>query len=586
MHPRHRPEPELGRIDDLDPERPDRPVEEPLIAGERRAPRRPPPPGRGARWPLLLTGMVLVAAALVWSQREALREGFPASQTRELLNAAARAEAEGRWQGEAGGNDALALYQRVLADDPDNDAARLGLRRVGQALVGQAQDALATADPARARALVALLPDTGEAGATVADLERRIAAIEAAGQALPALLERGQEALARRRIRGDQGALVAFRQMLAIDPGNAVASRGIEDALAVLADEAGQALGAGRLDSAGGMIEAIAAEQPQHASLPALRQRLAQAQAGQQAAAEAQARAAQLAAAEQAAATAAAAAEAVEREVAELARAREQQAEEQARRDAELRRRLASADRALQAGRLEDAITGYQRVLALDGDDPRGQAGLERAAERALAQALSAIEQRNPARAEAGLALARRAGADAAALADAEASLAAMNERLAEVLARPELDAAARARLNRLMEQARGAERRGALVEPAGASAYDLYRQVLAIDPMDEDARRAVAALPSRAQSLVVHHAEMGRLVEAGDALDALVAMAPMDPAIPELRRQLANAWLERGSGQARAGETGPARLSLERARSLAPGHPGLAVLAREIDGG
>ena len=159
-------------------------------------------------------------------------------------------------------------------------------------------------------------------------------------------------------------------------------------------------------------------------------------------------------------------------------------------------------------------------------------------------------------------------------------------ERLAQVLARPQLDAASQERLDRLKAQARTAERRGELVEPAGASAYDLYRQALAIDPMDEDARRAVAALPSRAQSLVVHHTELGRLVEAGEALDALVAMAPMDASIPELRRQLANAWLERGSGQARAGETGPARLSLERARSLAPGHPGLAVLAREIDGG
>jgi hypothetical protein len=81
----------------------------------------------------------------------------------------------------------------------------------------------------------------------------------------------------------------------------------------------------------------------------------------------------------------------------------------------------------------------------------------------------------------------------------------------------------------------------------------------------------------------VVHHVELGQLDQAGHALDALQAMAPMQPGLSELRRMVAGAWLERGADALREGAVADARAALEKARAVMPEHPGVQQLAVRI---
>lgn len=557
MNQRERPEPDLGEIDDLDTETEMRPGA--VVRRQARARRR-----GVAIWVWLLVLILSAAAAALYLQRDQLRGYFPGSETRELLNAAARAEVDGRWHGTEGGNHALALYRRVLVEDPDNDAARLGLRRVGDQLVLDAEAAVAADDEARVNQLIQMLSEIGMPGDQISELRARIERHRLAGQELASLLEEARSALARRQIRGDQGALAGFKRMLALDPDNAVALRGIDDALSILLAEGIQAAAEGRRSDAESLAEAVAMERPQHAGLPPLRLAIADALKQELAReAEAEARAAEARAQ-------------VERE-SEAQRARTER---------EVESLLARADAHLADGRLDDALNAYQQALASVPDRAEAVQGRSLVAQAALDRLRDAVADSDPSRAEIYLRIAGRAGADSDELARAEDDLSALNERLTAVLARPALDVAAQQRLEALMSRAREAEERGDLVEPVGASAYDLYRQVLAVDPMHEEARRSAIALPRRAQTLIIHRIELGQLDEANDAIHALQAMAPMDSSLPELRRQLASAWLERGGQLVRTGADVEARRALERARALVPNHPGISSLSRELSGG
>jgi hypothetical protein len=583
---RDRSEPELGHIEGLDPVDAHHragPVKPVRAARPRKAQHQ-----RAQLW--VLIALLLAAAALLFVQIDAGHFRVPVSQTQELLDAGARAESAGRWYGSETGDDALSIYRGILDRDLDNNVALLGLRRVGDRLDVEAGAAIEAGEFERAGELIELLASTGEAGDRVGALRQRLQSVRVAGDEMQVLLDRGKAALARGRIRGDEGALTAFKQMLARDPGSAVATRGVEDALQALVDEAMTAITAGRLEQARELAEAVAAEQPQHARLPALLQTLAEAEAAAVAARElADARAA--AEAERVAqaqarfdAEGAAAAERQTRsEERAQAEAERQASDARDRLDREIAGGLARGDRALRRGQLGQAAQAYLDILAAHPDHAEAKAGLDRLGNTALDQAAMALDDRNAEAAAAILDIARRAQADPRRI----ERLAAELVELSAIDARPELDAAQAAQLQALLQRARDAEARGDLVEPVGDSAYDLFRQALRIDPMQDDARKAIDALPRRAQTMVVHHMEIGQLDLANRALDALTAMAPLDGSLPELRRQLASAWLEQGSRELRAGAATAAAQALEQARRLSPEHPGVAILARQlVDGG
>lgn len=579
MPARQRPEPTLGQFQAIDADQLERNHRRPPAGpGGRTGTRH-----RGAgprqlrrqhrRFAATVAGVViLLAVALaVWLNQDWLRQQVSGSHTASLVEAAARAEQEGRWHGSATGDDALSLYRRILAADADNDPARLGLRRVGEQLQVEAEQALAAGDHDQAGQLLGELADLGLPGSRLQALQERLQQAAAGHAETEALLQQGRQALAAGRIEGEQGALAVFRRMLAANPGSAVARRGVDDALAARLAQARQQIIAGDLAAAQAGIDLVATDSSQHAGLPELRRQLAQAE---------QARNRELAA-QQARQQADAEAEAAERQ--RLAAAQAEQVRQ--RQVQELAAAVDTADRHLAAGRLEQAQAGYRQALVLDRQHEPARRGLARVAAGWLEQADAAIADSNTERGRQLLELAQQAGAGADQLAPLQARLETLSGRLATVLARPELDAAEQQRLDRLMARARDADRAGRLVEPAGDSAYDLYRQALAIDPMHEQARQGVSALPRRAQALASHHIELGQPEQAEEAVAALQAMAPMNPMLPELSRQLASAWLASGERALQEGATTQARQALARARALAPAHPGLAALSARLSG-
>jgi serine/threonine-protein kinase PpkA len=562
MHDRNRPEPGLGRLDDIELQPDRRHNQAPPSARASARSRTRARDGSSVRIGLWVLIIAIVAGAVaIYVMRDALRLNFPGSETRELLNAAARAESDGQWRGAADGRDALSLYRRILEADPDNDVARLGLRRVGAQLALDAEAAIDAGDFDAAATMIDELAVIGESGDRVTALRQRLSTQRTSGSAMATLLADAQAALARKRIRGDNGALARFKAMLAKDPGNAVAQRGIDDALQVLIEEAGKELSAGRIDSARAMAGTIGAERPQHAGLPPLLQSIAEAERVAQAGT-------------------------VQAETDARAAAEKTAAEARARSERDVLAMLTRGDEALRAGEIADAVAAYRRVLAASPGHAEALDGLDIASRAAVERSRTALAASDPTRATEAIALARRANADPDTLARLDGQLADLNEHLTAVLAQPELDPQQQAQLAELMDRARAAEARGDLVEPAGDSAYDLYRRALSMDPLRDDARTAVAALPRRAQTLVVHHAELGQLDQAASAIDALQAMAPLDPSLPELRRQIASAWLERGTEAMRSGAIGDARNALEKARTLSPNHPGITALARDLAGG
>ncbi len=497
---RHRDEPGLGDLAGFDAERRPEPAF-PIDADHRRrsAPVRKRRRGGGG---VVIAGVVIAAAVLLAVIfREPLQRLVSGSETAQAVESALAAEQAGRWYHDAQGNDALSIYRRILADNADNDPAREGLRRVAERL---ASDAGAAIDAGQYEAVPPLLDELealGESGDRVADLRRRLEVARGADREIEAMLSRAQQALTANRIRGENGALAEYQRMLARDPGNAVAQRGVDESLAALAKQARLDLAAGNLDKANELVDAIAGHSAQHVDLPALRQELAQA-----------------------------------RTRLEAANAEKQL---QAKADA-IARDFAAAEKAAAAGNPVEAASAYRKVLAIDNSHAGARRGLEAVGRQLLDQAEQAIADSNLPLAQSLLASARQSRADADRLARLASRTADLEERLTAVLAKPELSAEEQRRLTRLLERAVSADRAGRLVEPAGDSAYDLYRQVLAIDPTQDAARQAVSALPRRAQTLAAHHIELGQWQQASEAIDALQAMAPLDPSLPELRSQLA----------------------------------------------
>ncbi|MDE1899837.1 MAG: hypothetical protein KGH73_12360, partial [Xanthomonadaceae bacterium] len=148
------------------------------------------------------------------------------------------------------------------------------------------------------------------------------------------------------------------------------------------------------------------------------------------------------------------------------------------------------------------------------------------------------------------------------------------------------LSAAQHAQLRALLAQGAQAAAAGRLLAPPGDCAYDLYRSALVSDAHDSAALGGLAMLPARAQTLYAQDLRGGRLDQAGAMLDSFVQLAPADPAAAQMKRQLADAWLDRAAQRLAQGLNADARAALDRARRLAPDDPRVAVLAARLTTG
>jgi len=552
--PHLRNEPTLGDLDRVDDPRARAADALPQVTVEPRRSRHGrassmPSSRRGPGWliPVLLLLVVVMVGAL-WLSQNRLRGMLPRTDLNTVLEQAQQALKDGRLDGQDG-TSARELFQQAVAQEPDNDRARDGLRQVGQAELSSADAALQAGKLTQAQQQAAVARELLGGGSDVDRLDTLISRAQAAQVQTVDLVDQAQQALAAGKLDGPQGAGALYRRVLQADPGNAVATHGLDLVGSALAVQAHDALESGDQAKAGASIDQLAALQPNNGALPALR--ALQAQLRQQ-------------------------------------------------KDGALQTALKQGQDALRAGRIagdgdDTALAHFKAALALDPDNASAKSGLGDVAQALTVQANAAIDAGDRKQADKLL-------DEAAELAPKSADLAAARARLrsntpsppgsvatvdedapvATVVLSPQQSAA----VAQLVRRAQLATRNGNIMMPPGDSAYDLYRSALAIDGNNTAALNGLQGLAGEVEQQFRQALAAGKLAQAGDMLANLVELAPGDPAEGALNNQLASAWLDRAEQQLSSGDRIGAGQSLARARKLAPNHPRLLDLSARLQGG
>ncbi len=515
------------------------------VADEDR-PRRPPPtpPARAGagRWIAALVAVagIAAAAATLWINQDRVRALLPDTELNRLLAEADQAAAADRLTG-TGGVSALELYRTVLRTDPDNAQALSGVRAVGDRLLAQARAAFDAGDLAAARERLAQARDVLQGGAAIEALDQDLAAREARGSEVDALLEQAIAARDAGRLVGtDDAAAALFARALAADPASGLAAKGLDDIVGVLDARAREAVAAGRFDEAEAIAAQIEGVRAGHAAVPQLRALVADARA----------------------AAAQAIVELVDRGEAQLRAG------------------------ALLAPPGANAKASFQAALERDPDNARARAGLSRIGAALLTQADAAVDAADLAAAERLLREAAALGAPAPDLRAAQIRARELRERTEIAAQRTALSPEQQQRVEGFLADADAALAAGALNEPPGGNAYDLYRAALSLDRQNARARAGLDAIAPKARALFDAAIADGRPAAARTYLDAFSDTSRDATAKATLRVALGRAYAAQGERQLGGGQRDAALRSLARAREFAPSDPAVAALAARLGGG
>ncbi|VXB95156.1 conserved hypothetical protein [Luteimonas sp. 9C] len=477
---------------------------------------------RGA-W--IAAGVLAVVLVLVVCVRLFLVDRlWPETRVQALLDDAAAATAAGHLTA-ADGDGARQLYEAALALDPDDVRPRAGLSDVARAAVVQAAAAVEDGRFDDAHAALRLASELSAPREHVDAVATTLRRKEAAGAGLDRLVAAAQAAQAAGDLDGGtHSALPLYRRVLALQPDNADALRGREDALASLLDDARRGLREGGLRDAADTIARVRAYDAGHVDLPDTEARLTE----------------------------------------EL--------------DA-LRRRAA---RNLEAGRVERAVAEWRTLLAFDPDDARAQRGLQDAGAAYAHRAERFARDFNFADADAQLREARALAADSEAVRVAGEHVERSRARHARL--GPQLPAGARRqRVDALLEQATAAEARGDLLTPPGDSAYDKIRAARLVAPDDPAVARASSRLLPSARQCFDAGLRANNLARARACLDAREVLGDAGSAVREARRRLAQRWLAIGDERLGAGNLAGAEAALASARDVDAGVPGHREFAQRL---
>jgi hypothetical protein len=549
--PRGRTEPTLGRLDDFD--KPAPPVDDGLphfvVDEPRRRTGGPTPPPRRARkrgWLIPVLVLVLIGAVTgLWLQQDRLRNLVPSTELNDVLTQANQALDAGKLDGTQG-DSARELFEKARDQQPDSDQARDGLRRVGQAEVARADQALTAGRLDEAEAALNVARELLGGGNDVEQLSARLSQARNPQGHTESLIDQAQQAFAAGKLDGDDGAGALYRRVLDADKSNAVAARGLDKVGDALAAQARQAIADNDRAKANALVDRIAILVPGYGDLPSLR--------------------------------------------ASLAENRKQD-------DSAVTALIQQGNDAMRAGRFtgdgdDNALARFRAVLATDPDNADARAGLGQVAQALIVQANAALDSEDDAQASrlldqaaklapksAELAAARArigggeaktgkhaASSDAVAAADggdtAEASLAVSPEQKAKVAA--------------LVGRAQAAASRGDIMDPPGDSAYDLYRNALAIDGNDPAARAGLQGLPGQVEKLMQQAVANGNVKRAEDLYATLSDLAPGDASQGEMRHRLGSAWIDSALQRSSQGDRQGAFQALDRARHYVPDDPRL----------
>ncbi|WP_267224989.1 hypothetical protein [Dyella silvae] len=554
-----RTEPTMGNLDNLDtpaqaPRNDDGLPPLTLDPDMRRAASARPaasrPRKRGWLVPLALLVVIGVGTTL-WMQQDKLRGLVPSTELDGVLGRAETALEQDHLDGNDG-TSARELFEAARALQPDNDRARDGLRKVGQAEIARADAALQAHKLDEADQALATARELLGGGSDVDRLTQALASARNGSVPTDRLIEQAQQAFDAGKLDGDDGAGALYRKVLSADPNNAVASHGLDKVGDALASQVHKALDAGDRSTASALVDKLAALLPNYGELPALRAALVQA---------------------------------------------DQQ------NNGALADALQQGQDALRAGRItgpgdDTALVHYKAVLAIAPDNADAKAGLGQVAQALIVQANAALDGGDAAHA-------RQLLDQAAELAPRSAELAAARARMgetrksasasvasdvaqdnAESMQHPALTPQQSAELTRTIQRADAAAREGKLMLPPGDSAYDLYRQALAVDGNNEAARHGLEGLSNLAVSQFNQAIASGNLAAAGNRLADLSDLSPGGTAQGALRQRLASAWMDQAEQQLQSGDRAGAAQSLDSARKLAPGNPRLTTLMARLQSG
>ncbi|KGI77272.1 hypothetical protein [Oleiagrimonas soli] len=550
---RGRTEPSLGDLDQLHGRPAAAPSASPpsaqpdmVLPGEtRRRASAPPPPSprrggsrRGWLWPVLAV-IVIAVGTLAWLNQDALRGLFPRTQLNSLLARADAAYAAGNLEGNDG-NSARELYGAVRALEPDNEQANAGLRKVGEAELQRARDAIAKGDYADAQAAVEDARELLGGGDDVHDVSQQLLKARQSQAQTDALITQAQSALAAGKLDGDQGAAKLFQQALKADPDNAVARHGLDKVGDALAGQARAALDAGQLDQADNLIGDIASLMPGYGDLPSLRAHLAQAR---------------------------------------------QQSE------AAIQQHLQQASDALRAGKFtgdgdDNALAQFQAVLKLDPDNAQAKAGVGQVAQALILRANASIDAQDFKDASTLLDQAQQLAPHSSDLAAARSRLSSQQQAAGQDQPATPLSPQQQARVDDLLKRAQAALDAGDIMLPPGASAYDLYSEVLNIDGNNRDALAGLQGLAGHARIRFDRAMSKGDLAQASKMLSVLEQLVPGDTSQVGMRRRLASAWLDQAEKRLDEGNRAAAQQALQAAGKLRPDAPRLQALRTRLGNG
>ena len=510
-----------------------------ITTGEqpRRRAAAPPKPQARRRWPWLM--LPLAVLALVLAFEAPLRELWSGSDRGEQLARAEAALTAGRLQDDADGPGARSLYNAILAAEPDHEAAREGLRRVGRGHLEAARARIEAGDASAARRELEWARELGAGSEDVAALARQLEAQQgqAAGEeALAQRIEAAAAALSAGRIEDPGvGAIALYQQALALAPDNPVARAGLRAALAPLIAAARSDLEAAAFAEAERRLAVVAQADPGHLELPELRAALAEGRKGR-----------------------------AERITALLQQARE---------------RVARGQLTTPVGR--SAQDAYREALALDPELAEASEGLRRLGRELLRRAETASADFDFEAAESALDAAALLVPPPAGLDRARERMEEARQNYARVAEGQTVDPA---RVNALVADAEAAIAEGRLLQPPGESAYDSLRAALALSPSDPRARSLLQGLPTQARQRFDASLAASRPNDALRYLEGLQVVAPASAELPLMRQRLAVAYLGLANERLGRGELASARQALERAAELEPNHVELPSLRARLE--
>ncbi len=529
---RQRAEPHFGRMDVVDAA----PQRGPRASEARRAPQGTSPRRLG---PWIFTAAVIVllgvGAFSLWRNQDKLRALLPRTELNDVLARADNALVLGKLSGSA--DSARELFESARVIDPDNDIARAGLRRVGEALVADAVAATQRRDFAAAHARLADARALLAGGAAVEQAAAALRQAESANTEIGGLFDQAEAALAAGKLLDAGGAIALYQRVLASEPGNAPAQAGLRKVGVALSAQTRELLAQGKVDEASSRIEAIARALPNDPVLPTLRGELTAARSSAGAAIETQVKRAQ-----------------------EL----------------------------LRSGRVhgdgeDNALAQFKAVLARDPTNAKARAGLAQIAQALVVQATAALEESNAAVAERLLRQAEQLAPGSADIAAARGQLRELRERVEIAASRPVLTPELQQKLAGHLAAAEKATQAGDLILPPGSSAYDRYRAALALDGSNAQALAGLQRLPQIARDQFNVAIGQQKLDRARDFVDTLEQLAPTDASLANLRARLAEALLDEAEQRAGENRPGDARRSLDAARTLSPTNPRLSVLEQKV---